>query len=270
MLRAVGPREALHLISVYGADALVASSQQLRDVVGQQSQAPVPCPTLRTIMTGGGLISHNLMSEARAKLCSTIVIQYGSSEAGSTAYALADQIDGVEGATGYVVPGAEVQVIDENGKPLPADTEGVLRVRAPWLAQAFSREAASAQSDIRDGWFYPGDRGRLRADGLLIITGRTSEVINAGGLKLAPEVIEEIVLDHPNIAEAAAFGTMASSGIEDIYIAVVSRAPLDEQQLINWCGERNIPVARVFTLDSLPKSDNGKIQRGELKRRLLP
>src|SRR5581483_703509 len=93
MLRASGPREALHMISVYSADALVASSQQLRELVRVQSETPLPCPSLRVIMTAGGLISRQLMLEARAKLCSTIVNQYGSSEAGSTAYALAEQIE---------------------------------------------------------------------------------------------------------------------------------------------------------------------------------
>ncbi len=265
MLRAVTPRDCLQMIAVYGADALVASTQQLRELVRAQTQAPIPCPSLRAVMTAGGLMSRALLLEARAKICNSIVNQYGSSEAGSTAYAMADQLTEIEGATGYVVPGAQVEVVGENHERLPSGTEGIVRIRASWQAQPYPPGAAS---EFSDGWFYPGDRGRLTPDGLLILAGRTSEVINAGGLKLAPDVIEEILLGHPTIAEAGAFGSMGTSGIEEICVAIVPRAPLSEQHIIEWCAERNLPVTRVFLVETLPKTALGKIQRSELKRLL--
>lgn len=269
LLRALTPRDTLQMIAVYGAEALVTSSQQLRELVREQTQAPVACPSLRVIMTAGGLISRSLMLEARARLCNTIVNQYGSSEAGSTAYALADQLENVEGATGYVVPGAEVEVVDENNNRLPPNTDGILRVRVDWQAQPFPPGSPEADTDFRDGWFYPGDRGRMMPDGLLILSGRTSEVINAGGHKMAPELIEEILLRHSAVTDAGAFGIMGASGIEEICVAIVPRAPLSEAHVIEWCAERNVPVSRVFTVKTLPKTALGKIQRSELKRQLL-
>ena len=193
LIRATGPRNSLQMISVYGAEAVVASSQQLREIVRVQTETSVPCPSLRVIMVSGGLISRTLMLEARAKLCSSIVNQYGSTEAGSTAFAMADQVEDIEGGTGYVVPGAQVEIVDENDVKLPPDTDGTIRLRTDWQAQPFPPGSANAHSEFHDGWFYPGDRGRIACDGLLVLTGRTSEVINAGGLKLAPEVIEEIL-----------------------------------------------------------------------------
>ena len=141
MLRAVGPREALHLISVYGADALVASSQQLRDVVRQQSQAPVPCPTLRTIMTGGGLISHHLMTRSarEAVLDDRHSIRIERSGFYRLCTRRPDRWRG--GRHRLCRTGSGGAGYRRDGKPLPADTEGILRVRAPWLAQPFSREA---------------------------------------------------------------------------------------------------------------------------------
>jgi len=269
LLRALTPRDALQMIAVYGVDAAVASSQQLRELVREQTQAPVACPSLRVIMTAGGLISRSLMLEARAKLCSVIVNQYGSSEAGSTAYALADQLENIEGATGYVVPGAQVEVVDDQHALLPPDTDGVLRVCAEWQAQPFPPGDKDAHSGFHGGWFYPGDRGRITRDGLVILTGRTSEVINAGGLKLAPEVVEDRLLAHPTVTAVGAFGIMGTSGIEEICLAIVPRAPLSEQHIIDWCNERNLPVTRVFFVDALPKTSTGKINRSELKRTLL-
>jgi len=265
MLRAVTPRDCLQMMSVYGAEALVASTQQLRELVRTQTQAPIPCPSLRVVMTAGALMSRALLLEACAKICNSIVNQYGSSEAGSTAYAMADQLTEIEGATGYVVPGAEVEIVGEANERLPAGSEGVVRIRASWQAQPFPPDRTS---DFSGGWFYPGDRGHLTADGLLVLSGRTSEVINAGGLKLAPDVIEEILLSHPNVADAGAFGAMGTSGIEEIHIAIVPRAALSEQHIVAWCAERNVPVTRVFLVDTLPKTALGKIQRSELKRLL--
>jgi acyl-coenzyme A synthetase/AMP-(fatty) acid ligase len=267
MMRALTARDALQMISVYSGEAVVASSQQLREMVRAQTQAPVPLPSLRVIMAAGGLISDQLMREARARLCSTIVKQYGSTEAGSTAYALADQLADIEGATGYVVPGAEVEIVDDDRNRLAPGSEGIVRIRANWQAQSFP---PGAESDFSDGWFYPGDRGHMTPDGLLVISGRNSDVINAGGLKLAPEVIEEILLNHPTVAEVGAFGVMGASGIEEICVAVIARAPLSEQLLIDWAAERNVPVSQVFFVDALPKTSLGKIQHSVLRQQLMP
>lgn len=266
---ATTPRDALQMIAVYSVDAMVASSQQLRELVRAQTAAPVPCASLRVIMTAGGLISRSMMLEARAKLCTSIVNQYGSTETGSTAYAMADQLGEIEGSTGYPVPGAQAEVVDENDQKLPPDTDGILRIRTNWQSQPFPPGGEDAHSDFHDGWFYPGDRGRMTPDGLLILTGRTSEVINAGGLKLTPEVVEEILLNHPTVAEAGAFGSMGASGIEDIFVAIVPRAPVSEQHIIEWCAGRNLPVTQVFLVKTLPKTPSGKIHRSELKRQLL-
>jgi len=266
LIRATGPRNSLQMISVYGAEAVVASSQQLRELVRAQTEASIPCPSLGVIMVSGGLVSRALMLEARAKLCSSIVNQYGSSEAGSTAFAMAEQIEDVEGGTGYVVPGAQVEIVDENDTKLPPETDGIIRVRTDWQAQPFPPGSDSAHSEFRDGWFYPGDRGRIARDGLLILSGRTSEVINAGGLKLAPEVVEEILSGHPTVAAVGAFGLRTPSGIEEICVAIVARAPLSEQHIVEWCAERNVPISRVFLVETLPKTPSGKIHRSELKR----
>jgi acyl-CoA synthetase (AMP-forming)/AMP-acid ligase II len=265
---AESPRGTLQMIALYAIDMLAASSQQLRELVREQSEAPIPCASLHAIMTGGSLVSQALMREARARLCSHIVSQYGSTEAGATAFGTADRLDGIEGACGYVAPWAVVEVVDENDRLLAPGAEGILRIRAGCQGAAYPPDRPDPQSGFRDGWFYPGDRGRLGADGLLIVGGRTSELINAGGVKLAPELIEDLVAQHPAVREAAAFGVRGASGIEDIHLAVVARGALNEQQLITWCAVRNVPVARVIAVESLPKTTLGKINREQLKGEL--
>ncbi len=78
LLVAESPRDALDMIAVYGVDALAASVQQLRDLVDRHEKSPVPCHSLQVVVAAGGLLSPALLREARARLCSRIVIHYGS------------------------------------------------------------------------------------------------------------------------------------------------------------------------------------------------
>jgi len=262
-------RGSLQMVAVYGVDAMAATSNQLRELVREQQKAPVPCHSLRTVLTGGGLLSRSLIAEARASLCSSIVNLYGSTEAGGTAFANADQLTAVEGATGFVAPWAEVEIVDERDNAAPPGTDGILRIRATCQGAPYPPERAETAPSFRAGWFYPGDRGQITPGGLMIVNGRTSDVINAGGLKLAPEVIEDILRQHPAVAEAAAFGAMGDGGIEEISVALVVRTPVADTQVIHWSAERGIPVTRIFVVDTLPKAPSGKIQRDLLKRQLL-
>lgn len=262
-------REILHMISVYDADALAATTIQLREIVRQQSEEPMPTGSLRMIMTGGGLASRALITEARARLCSSIVNLLGSTEAGGTAFASVDRLMEIEGATGYVAPWAELELVDRDDKPVPAGAEGIVRIRAVCQGAPYPPERAAENTSFCDGWFYPGDLGRYGENGLLILTGRVSEVINVGGLKLAPEVIEETLRKHPAVKDVAAFGDMGDGGIEEIFVALVANRPVADDHLIDWCAERGVPLKGVFMVEELPKTTSGKIHRDLLKRRLL-
>jgi acyl-CoA synthetase (AMP-forming)/AMP-acid ligase II len=263
---AANPRESLHMIGLYGADAVVASSVQLRELVGEQTRAPVPCPSLRTILTGGGLLSLALIAEARAKLCSGIVVLYGSTEAGGTAFATSDQLAAVEGAIGFVAPWAEVEIVGADDSTLPPGTDGIVRIRA--ICQGAPYPPGADNSSFRDGWFYPGDLGRIGGDGLMVLAGRSSDIINVGGLKLAPEAIEEVLCQHPAVNEAAAFGSFGEAGIEEISVALVTSRPVADSHLIDWCAQRGIPLRRVYFVEALAKTTSGKIHRDLIKRQL--
>lgn len=260
-------RESLHMITLYNVEAAVATTLQLRDIVREQMREALPCPSLRMIATGGGLFSPSLIAEAQSTLCNVIVTLYGSSEAGGTAIASADKVGSIAGVAGFVAPWAEVEIVDDAGNELPIGSEGIIRIRA--TCQGAPYPPGVDNPNFRGGWFYPDDLGRFTPDGLLVVTGRKSEVVNVGGLKLAPDVIEDVLRNHPAISDAAAIGSVGEGGIEEVSIAIIAKTPVSDSHLIDWCGERGIPVARIFTVDVLPKTTSGKIQRDLLKRQLL-
>lgn len=261
-------RDTLQMIAVYSVDCLVCSVPNLEELLAEQRKNPVPIPSLRVVLTGGSLPSRRLLSELQASICSNIVLQYGATEVGGTSFALADRLMAVEGAVGYVTPWSEVQVLDDDGRVLPPETDGILRIRSLCQAGPYPDERAAAETSFVDGWFYPGDFGRLGADGMLIIRGRVSELIQIGGTKIAPEAVEEIVRRHPSVADAAAFGGASASSGEQIWLAVVPQGALDSAELTAYCAAKGYDIARIVLVDTIPRTVLGKIVREQLKQGL--
>jgi acyl-coenzyme A synthetase/AMP-(fatty) acid ligase len=261
-------RDTLQMIAVYGVDCLVCSVPNMEELLVEQRKNPVPIPSLRTVLTGGSLPSRRLLSELQAGICANIVVQYGATEVGGTSFALADRLMATEGAVGFVTPWSEVQVLDDDGRVLPPDTDGILRIRSICQAGPYPDEKAAGDSNFRDGWFYPGDFGRGSAAGMLIVRGRLSELIHVGGAKIAPEAIEEIARRHPAVADAAAFGGTEPNGGEEIWLAVVPRGPLDSAGLTAYCAAEGYDVARVVAVSAIPRTALGKVERERLKREL--
>jgi acyl-coenzyme A synthetase/AMP-(fatty) acid ligase len=175
-------------------------------------------------------------------------------------------IEDIPGAVGFLHPGVQAQVVDEADRPLPSGAEGLLRVRTPGQALGYRNDPVATARHFRDGWFYPGDVGRITAEGLLIVTGRASDVINLGGRKVAPDIIERVLEDLPEVREAAAFGVPGQNEIVELWAAVVADGPLDARALAGHLSARLGPNAPAYLLQvsALPRNANGKLLRQEL------
>jgi acyl-coenzyme A synthetase/AMP-(fatty) acid ligase len=261
---------ALQLIARYGLDFIVASPQQLQALVEVQTQAPMPCGSLRVIHVGGSILTNAFINQVRARLCTTVICAYGATEVGTVAYASADQLRGIDGAVGFVAPWAQVEILDETGAPRPRGQEGTLRIRAEGQSRSPDGLTSTA-SNFRDGWFYPGDLARLTEDGILVITGRSAQLINAGGVKLNPELIEEHLQAHPDIADAGALGMIGGAGIEEIWVAIVPRRDIAAEAVIDYCRQRNPNMAprQVKFVAGIPRNALGKVVREALKHLLM-
>ena len=207
----------------------------------------------------------------RSHVCRDIVTSYASTEAGTAASAHYDAIEKIPQAVGFVVPDVDLEIVDEASAVLPPGSEGLIRLRTPQLrlnAGACKPEALPDDTS----WFYPGDIGHLTEAGALCVTGRSSDVINSGGVKVSASKIEEIVQALPEIQEAAVCGMMGSSGLEELWLAVVASGQLDVAEIKRCLQEHKdigLVAAEVFVLDALPRGEMGKIQRYRLKEQLL-
>lgn len=258
------PVDMLHLARSFRVDVQMAAVAQLNALVGALGNARPP--NLGMIVATGSRIPLDLLAKARERLCANITFVYGSTEAGMIALAPAALLEGQEGVGGYLVPWVQLEVVDDEDRVLPHGEEGVFRVRTPEQAH-YLVEGASDAAIARDGWFYPGDVGRLRADGLVQITGRSVEVINRGGSMVAPELIERVLMQRPEVSDAAAFGFSGQSGLEEIWAAVVCDGALDEAELIRFCRERLADKAPnvIRRVATIPRTESGKVRRQQVR-----
>jgi acyl-coenzyme A synthetase/AMP-(fatty) acid ligase len=260
-------RESLQMIAHYGVDYVTGSSRQVVELAQAQSDMRLPVPTLRMIHAGGAALPQAAAIEAQRLLCNHIVIDYSSTEAGPAAHAAVGDLDGRPGAVGYLTPWAAIETVGEDETRLPPGAEGLLRIKAQGAGKYYDRAQNIWQGAGTNGWFAPGDIGRLEADGMLFVTGRSTDVINAGGAKIAPQTIEDIVLRQPGVADAAAVAVEGTRGGDDLWVAVVGPATLDLGSISAACRNANADYmpAKVVRVDVIPRTASGKIARHQLR-----
>ncbi len=243
---------------------LLASPAHLRGLLAQLPHDAEPMPWM-SVWSGGSVLPQALADEVRRRLSPQLSVIYGSTEAGSTASGPAYRLQGLEGAAGYVNPGSQVQIVGDDGRPVPAGQLGEVRVRGPGMASGYMDDEAQSRDSFRDGWFHPGDIGRLDPDGLLTIAGRTSEMFNWGGVKMAFSSLEEVALACPGVRDAGACKIANAEGFEQGWIGVAVGEGFDRKELRRRLAARfsKLPL-RLAVLPEIPRNPMGKIPREDL------
>ncbi len=265
----VGPTlHPLNAIRLYNVRSLTGSPAQLLEIAEAADRAAMRFPSLEEVRVMGSTLAPASATRLRTILCPNLIGRYGSSEAGSVADAPAELLERIPGCAGYVSPWAQIEIVDDNDRPVPAETEGAVRIRSLVAVDRYLGDDDAQERAFRNGWFYPGDLGALTAEGVLRITGRTVEVINAGGVKVNPDLISNFLLGREGILEAAAFGVDPPGRVTEIWAAVVSATPIDEGALIEACRQalNSRAPRRIVQLDRLPRNTMGKVVTRELQR----
>ena len=166
--------------------------------------------------------------------------------------------------------GCEARIVDENGREVPDGTPGELVIRGPQVTPGYYKnEKATASAFFPDGWFRSGDVGIRDADGFFYITGRIKELIIKGGENIAPREIDEVLLKHPAVLDAAAVGVPDKHYGQEVVACVIRREGHDctADELREFCvghlGKFKTPRSIHF-VDELPRGPSGKVQRLKL------
>ena len=175
------------------------------------------------------------------------------------------------GSCGRPRTGMEVAILDAEGRPLPVGEVGEICCRGPAVFAGYHDNAEATARALRSGWFHTGDLGRLDARGLLYITGRESDMYISGGSNVYPRECEDLLLEHPGVAEVAVLGVPDRTWGE-VGVAVVVRRdgtePVSADALLAFLDGRlaryRWPRQFVFW-DALPKSGYGKITKKDVR-----
>ena len=160
--------------------------------------------------------------------------------------------------------GVQLGIMDASGALLPPGQLGEVVIKGPNVVRGYENNPEANASSFVDGWFRTGDQGVLDAEGYLRLTGRIKELINRGGEKFSPREVDEVLLSHPAVAEAVAFGVPHPTWGEEVAAAVVLREPQSESALLAHCRERLADFKcpkKIHVVDAIPRTATGKVQR---------
>lgn len=177
------------------------------------------------------------------------------------------------GSVGTALEGVELSIRDDAGEALAAGVDGEVWARTPWdLVGYLDYETGAAQERAPGTWFPTGDLGHVDADGWLFITGRKKDLIIRGGTNVSPRAVEEALLRHAAIADAAVVGVPHPVLGEEVVAVVVLRpgAPAKDPlaDVLRWCRDELAVAAvpsRFLTVDALPTSSTGKVMKATLR-----
>ena len=238
-----------------------------------RGERPPGAERLRFIRSSSSALSAETMKQLESRFGAPVLEAYGMTEAShqmaSNPLPPGDRRPGTVG----VETGIRIAVMDETGRRLASGERGEVVIEGPTVLDAYANNPEANAKSFIDGWFRTGDQGFLDADGYLSLVGRLKEMINRGGEKIAPREVDDVLLQHPAVAEAVAFGSPHPTWGEEVAAAVVLKEPATEKDIIAFARERladhKVPK-KLYLVEQIPRTATGKIQRRSVAEAFNP
>jgi len=225
--------------------------------------------SFRLFSTGGASIPTEVIRRAGARLGCVVKRAYGSTEAPTLTATLLDDDERARLETdGRVIGGNELRLVAPDGSPVPAGEAGEILARGPELFVGYRGPGVDAFD--AEGWFHTGDLGTIDDAGLLRVVGRLKDIIIRGGENISTKEIEDLLLEHPAVAEAAVFGTPDERLGERVCAVVALRDgesfTFDAMiEHLDGLAKHKRPERLEVWHEPLPKTDSGKVLKSALR-----
>jgi amino acid adenylation domain-containing protein len=245
---------------------MAAMILQMRDL------RPGALPSLRYITNTAAALPPPHIARLRELFPGvSLYSMYGLTECKRCTYLPPSQLDDRPGSVGIAIPNTEAFVVDDEGRPLPANAIGELVIRGPHVMQGYWEDEAATARALRPGqksWervLYTGDLFYADDEGYLYFIGRKDDIIKTRGEKVAPKEVEAVLHSHPGISEAVVVGVKDDLLGEAICAIIVASDPsLNERDVVRYCAHHledfMVPKSVKFRT-ALPKTDTGKVSR---------
>jgi benzoate-CoA ligase family protein len=229
--------------------------------------------SVRCTVTAGEALPADLQRRFQGRFGHPVLDGIGTTEA---LHIFLSNTKGAErpGTSGTLVPGYDARLVDEAGQEVAApDTPGYLHVRGPSLASGYWARDAATEAAFRGEWLVTGDVYSRSGDGYWTFLGRNNDMIKAGGVWVSPAEVESVLVEHPDVLEAAVVGGRDAAGLEVTVAFLVPRAghEIDAAGIEAHCRERMAAFKRprrIEVVDALPKTATGKVRRFALRETL--
>jgi long-chain acyl-CoA synthetase len=243
-------------------------------------------PTMYVVLLAAGLATHDLSAvrlafsaaamlpgdvEQRWTAATGLPISQGYGLTESSPFATYNHEHAHRpGSVGTPIENVEVRVVDEHDREVPDGTLGEIVIRGPNVMRGYLGKPEDTAAALRGGWLHSGDIGHRDGDGYFHVVDRVKDMINVAGFKVFPREVEEVLFEHPAVAEAAVLGWPDPVKGEVVRACVVLRPgqSTTAEELIERCRGRvapyKVPVSVEF-LSALPKSPTGKILKRNLR-----
>lgn len=234
---------------------------------------PAGAEKLRFIRSCSASLPPQVMHDLEQAFGAPVLEAYGMTEAAHQMSS--NPLPPATRLPGSVGRGTDVQVsiMDDKGTHLKSGERGEVVIKGPNVTKGYENNPEANAASFTDGWFRTGDQGFLDENGYLTLVGRLKELINRGGEKISPREIDEILLQHPAVAEAVCFGVAHPTWGEEVSAAVVLKNPATEAELVAYCKERLSDFKRpkqIHITETIPRTATGKIQRRNVAQAFAP
>jgi long-chain acyl-CoA synthetase len=232
--------------------------------------SPSDTGSLRTCASGGASLPVSVLRRFEAKFGAVVLEGYGLSETSPVASFNHPDARRKAGSIGTPIEGVEMRVVDDAGNEVPQGQDGEIQIRGHNVMKGYWRLPEKTAAAIVDGWFASGDIGRVDEDGFYFIVDRKKELIIRGGFNVYPREVEEVLYEHPAIAEAAVIGIAHELLGEEIGAAVVLKngATATAAEVIAFVKDRIAAYKyprQVWFVEELPKGATGKVLRRKVQ-----
>jgi cyclohexanecarboxylate-CoA ligase len=269
------PELALDLIERHAVTGAGGPPAVLQTMLGAPNFSPAKVRSVRTTGSGAADVSPELIRQAREKLGGFAYRSYGMTECPLfSSGAPGDAADKLDTTDGRPVPGCTARLVDADGRPVGPGREGEIEVYGPQLSVGYL-DAALNTAFTPDGFFRTGDLGVMDEAGFLRITGRLKDVIIRKGENISAKGIEDVLAEHPQVADVAAVGVPDAERGERVCACVVLRADaagLSLDQVRAFMEARGVMRQRIpeqlEILAELPRNATGKVRKDLLRARL--
>lgn len=279
------PAETLNLIAHYPNSCFFFAPTMVHRLINSEAFKGADTRNIKLIVYGGGPMYEADIRKAIDAIGPRLCQIYGQGEAPMTITALSQWELSHNGdhprrssrliSVGTARTDAEVRVVDKTGNLSPVGEVGEITVRGDVVMLGYWQNEDATRDTIRDGWLYTGDLGCFDEDGFLTLKDRSKDVIISGGTNIYPREIEEVLLTHPAVDEVSAIGRYHPDWGEEVVAFIVPSFGIEpvEAELDAHCLKHLARFKRpkkYFFVANLPKNNNGKVLKTELRKLAVP